>query len=443
MGTIDILSDYFKTLKQDILQNTASAVVGRVVNVNGNRADVSAEGLPLLINLPIYSVKVEDEFLETNLKKGDSVIVVFNNNNISDGYIVASYSDSPKNWKTYLNEIIEGSGGGIQGPQGEQGPPGEQGPKGDKGDKGPKGDPGIQGPKGDVGPPGPKGEQGPIGEKGERGERGPKGDRGPVGPQGELGPEGPQGPQGERGPKGDKGDIGLTGPPGPKGDKGDKGDRGPQGPKGDTGDVANIDKDYIVDKLGYTPQEEIDFIGVRNLFSQSNYSHHSNAGYNARRCTSAVIENIEPDTTYTISYIVTDSIRFGIMQGNLTNGIKSPLDSIHHILTYRNVEEGDIINETITTGSADKGNTLVIYLHNADNNCIEPKLTITKGKVPTDWTPAPEDLQMVFSGNSLPTPSERYRGKIFTVFGNDTDITYICHKVNGKYVWRDMVGTFI
>lgn len=79
------------------------------------------------------------------------------------------------------NVVVQGGGGG------EQGPPGPQGP---------------QGPQGEQGPEGPRGERGP---QGERGETGPKGDTGETGPKGERGMDGlpsPQGPQGVQGPPG-------------------------------------------------------------------------------------------------------------------------------------------------------------------------------------------------------------------------------------------------
>ncbi|KIU23767.1 collagen-like protein [Weissella cibaria] len=61
-----------------------------------------------------------------------------------------------------------------------------------------------------------------------------KGDKGDTGPQG---PQGIQGPMGPQGPMGDKGDQGPTGPQGPKGDKGDQGPTGPVGPQGPNGNM--------------------------------------------------------------------------------------------------------------------------------------------------------------------------------------------------------------
>jgi len=178
-----------------------------------------------------------------------------------------------------VNDLEEGIGTpipgpegpqGIQGPKGDQGEVGPEGPIGDVGPIGPIGPVGPEGPQGDIGPQGESGEgvpgpQGIKGDKGDTGLTGPKGDQGiqgpqglpgpqgPLGPTGLTGPEGPTGPQGiqgltgpagadgqdgatgAKGDKGDKGDQGLTGPQGIQGIPGPVGPMGPEGPIGDTG----------------------------------------------------------------------------------------------------------------------------------------------------------------------------------------------------------------
>ena len=61
-----------------------------------------------------------------------------------------------------LNDRIDTTLPGPQGPQGEPGPQGPQGdpggPPGPQGEPGPQGDPGAQGPQGEIGPQGPAGE---------------------------------------------------------------------------------------------------------------------------------------------------------------------------------------------------------------------------------------------------------------------------------------------
>lgn len=70
---------------------------------------------------------------------------------------------------------------GNTGAQGARGPQGAAGPKGETGAQGPKGATGPQGPQGDKGATGP---QGPTGPKGETGAQGPQGNPGSTGPQG-------------------------------------------------------------------------------------------------------------------------------------------------------------------------------------------------------------------------------------------------------------------
>lgn len=70
---------------------------------------------------------------------------------------------------------------GARGPQGAAGPKGETGAQGPQGETGTKGETGPQGPKGDKGATGP---QGPTGPKGETGAQGPQGNTGSTGPQG-------------------------------------------------------------------------------------------------------------------------------------------------------------------------------------------------------------------------------------------------------------------
>lgn len=51
---------------------------------------------------------------------------------------------------------------------------------------------------------------GPKGDKGDKGDTGPQGIQGPQGPKGDTGPQGPQGIQGPQGPQGPKGDMDLS-----------------------------------------------------------------------------------------------------------------------------------------------------------------------------------------------------------------------------------------
>lgn len=98
-----------------------------------------------------------------------------------------------------VGDVLDLTGAGSVGPQGETGP------------AGPQGEIGPQGPKGDTGDVGSAGGQGPQGEPGIQG---PQGDQGVQGPQGEPGETGAQGPQGETGPAGADGQGGEAFPVG-------------------------------------------------------------------------------------------------------------------------------------------------------------------------------------------------------------------------------------
>lgn len=151
-----------------------------------------------------------------------------------------------------LNESIMG----LQGPEGERGkrgfrgPDGPEGREGIQGIQGLRGEDGLMGPQGEQGPmglTGPQGDQGLIGEQGPQGVQGPQGEkgdaftfndftidqyeslRGPIGLQGE---EGQIGQRGSRGPKGNIGPEGPIGPAGPEGPEGKQGIQGPMGPPG-------------------------------------------------------------------------------------------------------------------------------------------------------------------------------------------------------------------
>ena len=151
-----------------------------------------------------------------------------------------------------LNESISGMQGpeGSRGPRGWRGPIGEEGREGLQGIQGKRGEDGLIGPQGEEGPmglSGPQGEQGLIGEQGPQGIQGVEGPRGDAftfndftidqyenlrGPQGMIGEQGEIGKRGSRGPKGDIGSEGPIGPHGPEGPEGKQGIQGPMGPPG-------------------------------------------------------------------------------------------------------------------------------------------------------------------------------------------------------------------
>lgn len=136
--------------------------------------------------------------------------------------------------------------------------------------------------------------------------------------------------------------------------------------------------------IEYPPELE----GGRNLFEQTNYSHHSNSGYNESEWTSAVVK-IEPNAAYTISLEVTETNRFGVWQDALNDGIYAPMTNELELITFYRTNIGDEIYETVTTSK--EGGYLIIYLSNESASAKE-ELKVEKGNKATPWTPAPEDL---------------------------------------------------
>ncbi|GAA3723232.1 hypothetical protein GCM10022378_11690 [Salinicoccus jeotgali] len=157
----------------------------------------------------------------------------------------------------------------------------------------------------------------------------------------------------------------------------------------DKGAIIDGNADAIRTRVWQTDIDAIE-IGGRNLFQQSNYSKHlHNQGTINNSATSAVIK-VEPNTTYTISYTVTESNRFGIYQGDLPNGdISKPSPNISTVIGYINTVEGSKINRTFTTGSV--GEFIFVYLDFGSGSVKEPYLKLEKGNKATDWTPALED----------------------------------------------------
>lgn len=137
--------------------------------------------------------------------------------------------------------------------------------------------------------------------------------------------------------------------------------------------------------------DEVEVLGVggTNLFSQQNYSHHSNVGYNPSIITSAVVK-IDPDTQYTVSFKSTESNRFGIWQGDLPSGMMSDLENRNMIINFYRINIGDVIQRTFTTH--EDGEYIIIYLSNENPNAREPSLMVEKGDTASPYVPAPEDI---------------------------------------------------
>lgn len=116
------------------------------------------------------------------------------------------------------------------------------------------------------------------------------------------------------------------------------------------------------------------------------YSHHGNVGYNDKSTTSAIAP-IKKGETYTISYTVTNTNRFGFYQDTLSNGFFANRINTED-KNYKVTKIGDKIVETFT---ANIDGYVIIYLSNKDNNAREPSLKIEKGSqatvysIPVEW----------------------------------------------------------
>lgn len=116
------------------------------------------------------------------------------------------------------------------------------------------------------------------------------------------------------------------------------------------------------------------------------YSHHSNYRYHEGVFASALAP-IKKGETYTVSYTVTNSNRFGLYQDTLKNGLFA--DRVNkEDKTVIATKIGDKIVETFT---ANIDGYVIIYLENGNGNAREPSLKIEKGQqatgysIPVEW----------------------------------------------------------
>lgn len=81
---MEAINQYFNQLKGFMQGEMYTADIGTIDKVNGNEVDVSVHGKPLLINLPTLTTTTEG----TVYRVGDSVLVVYQQSNISKGVVV-------------------------------------------------------------------------------------------------------------------------------------------------------------------------------------------------------------------------------------------------------------------------------------------------------------------------------------------------------------------
>lgn len=235
--------------------------------------------------------------------------------------------------------------------------------------------------------------------------------------------------------KGDKGDTGPQGPQGIQGPQGRQGPTGPQGPKGDM-DISQIT------------------VGGRNLYLNSRVL---SDGYGIN---GNVMVTVEPfDSTTNMWHFVAaqgNGNAVGIYIFNYGNG-KIPNNSdwaysadfkgIGKVISF-GLEGSDISSirgiignnwsRVSQTGHVNepKFKTLVMYF-DTRNSPLDvyiklPKLEI--GNVPTDWTPAPEDVQSDISKRAIDTSVVHNTGNEI-VAGNKT-LTGLTTMIIGSYGFR-------
>jgi hypothetical protein len=199
-----------------------------------------------------------------------------------------------------------------------------------------------------------------------------------------------EGEQGIQGVKGDKGDTGSQGLKGDTGAQGIQGEQGLQGVKGDTGSQGI---QGIQGVAGYTPVKGIDYFdGAQGI-----------QGIQGERGLQG-IQGIKGDTG---------------QQG--IQGIKG--------------DKGDQGIQGERGLQGEQG------LPGSDATVTQTSIENALGYTPANPSAIP--TQMVLSGDTLPTPSSIYRGKIFTLLGA-TDIAdkhYICGKnADNTYSWKPITG---
>ena len=305
---------------------------------------------------------------------------------------------------------------------------------------------GLQGQKGDTGPKGDPGPQGAIGPKGDRGEKGERGERGLQGLQGPKGDQGIPGPKGADGrtkythiayadtisgsgfsqTNADKAYIGVyvdfnsTDSVNPadyrwtrwRGQDGADGLPGKAGADGRTpyvhfaysdnadgsgltmtdngqryfGHYSDYEKPDSADKTKYKWADrwaKVE-VGVGNLLSLNNrhrgkYYNNKGVMVNDKNYDTSQFILLKPNTSYVIQAWGTAKTWLGWVTFDKNN--------VFQKYRTRYLPENGYLIERF---SVKESTTISIGFDNRDNNL---KIKLERGTVPTDWSPAPEDVQ--------------------------------------------------
>ena len=223
------------------------------------------------------------------------------------------------------------------------------------------------------------------------------------------GDKGDKGDKGAQGPKGDKGDKGDTGPQGPKGIQGKQGIQGPKGDKGDKGDPGK--------------DAEMPVIGGRNLL----------LGTSSELKTKQVTNdfNTGPQATngnYKIKVVSGQPYTYRAWLDNTNNQydsyvtarFKSDVDSPSSYLgNGTSISKGGTGYSSLTFTPAKDGYIMLMPFAVSELqtfSAVWKEEKLEKGNTPTDWTPAPEDIDSAIAkapklnGNNMYVGDNTYMG---------------------------------
>lgn len=94
-------SELIAEILNEQIGNLHTATIGRIVRLDGNRADVQPDDLPLLINLPVVG---------GNCIPGDEVVVIFIEKNLSKGIIIGNFNEVRRNIYTSTEDPTDEEG---------------------------------------------------------------------------------------------------------------------------------------------------------------------------------------------------------------------------------------------------------------------------------------------------------------------------------------------
>ena len=187
-----------------------------------------------------------------------------------------------------------------------------------------------------------------------------------------------KGDKGDTGPQGPKGPQGIQGIQGPKGDKGDKGDTGPKGPAGKDAEMPVVGGRNLLTKTDYFITEEGD--SVKHSLTVELADLVGRTVTISFKADIDEVTSVSGDARFIMAFTTHDS------DGNSTYNpaIKSMKvgDSYHGVIQRTLSVPNDAVDQYIA---------LSIQGVSGKNMQIgHPKLEA--GNVPTDWSPAPEDV---------------------------------------------------